>query len=724
MSTPPNSANSSPTSLIRERVIVTAENRVFQDALDRGLITQAQYDEAMGYQNARLQDTQGAPPTAKPTPETVEYMKGQRFFTEVGHPELVGKYQAPDVPPGYDVKDFQVTQEKISGPTGSETKATFSYVLAPKVTPEAAAFYTKIGRPDLAKTYGVPDIPAGYEVYSVKEVGGYPSTRPAMSTAEAMGQKSLEFTLVPEIKFVQDVPAGVSGPVLIEPRTPTAQEKKELRSRWLRGEDISASSALETRAAAGLTLGVGVVAPIVTAPTLALGAVQIAGAVAAPVVGQALKTAVKGESLTASEAIFLSGAGVAIGGAGYALGRSGVIQRGGQRAYEKLFPERALYNRVVLEESLSKGQGGTGAPVGSQSWIDQVKAKVSPNTALRSTYERAVVEPNKAATIGTPRTSDLDVLNLGSKGRQSTAQWVQQTQIKQAPRVKAGMKPLPVQLKAWETNLKVTSGQAAKAVTLTPVFNFTPISLTPKTTSTAKTTAKTTTSQALQFTASIPRTSADVSFMGQQTKNPFTQFGGKPFYGYRTPRIMEEDVVLSYPEQSPISHPVIMSKPDVLQGSKTDILQGVNTRQLLDQGQKLGQIQRQDQRQLFDMRQVLRDIQGTFTGIGTVQDVGTIGDVQTIRDTVQDLVQDVTTIQLTDQQQVSRNLTRGFNLPEAFNIGGGSSFTPKFFGGAGRQKRTYPIVTGADFLAAWTGAGKSKKATHKHKKHKTGGRKK
>lgn len=88
--------------------IIEEENKVFKDALEKGRITQEQYEEAMRLQRQRLAESQ----QVQPSKLTTEYLASKQFYEKIGYPEYGGLY-APIELSGYTVAGIKETSEGL-----------------------------------------------------------------------------------------------------------------------------------------------------------------------------------------------------------------------------------------------------------------------------------------------------------------------------------------------------------------------------------------------------------------------------------------------------------------------------------------------------------------------------------------------------------------------------------------------------------------------------------
>lgn len=98
----------------RERAVVERENRVFRDALIRGIVTPEQYGEAMKFQRARLQDAT-APKDIRLTAWTRRYEESQAFYSKAGYPQYGGVYDKPDLPAKTEVYSIKEVTTQVLG---------------------------------------------------------------------------------------------------------------------------------------------------------------------------------------------------------------------------------------------------------------------------------------------------------------------------------------------------------------------------------------------------------------------------------------------------------------------------------------------------------------------------------------------------------------------------------------------------------------------------------
>jgi hypothetical protein len=212
----------------------------------------------------------------------------------------------------------------------------------------------------------------------------------------------------------------------------------------------------------------------------------------------------------------------------------------------------------------------------------------------------------------------------------------------------------------------------------TVVFTAPDLAGAPLKMTTKSTVLKTTPSQKAQ-TVQIQKPGATFA-TPTQIRNPFLTYPGKPFYQRRTAREYEEAIYLTYPSQSPLQSPTQVSKASLLQGAYA------------------GQLSKMGQDLKFDSGQIQAFVQA--------QDVGQA------QASVTTQVQELTTTQQTTQV-TKQDLKRNWNLDLGFDFGGGGRRRPAIFGGVGRFKRVYPIVTGEDFLKNILGSTTKKKRGRK-----------
>lgn len=264
------------------------------------------------------------------------------------------------------------------------------------------------------------------------------------------------------------------------------------------------------------------------------------------------------------------GAGFSLAGeaVGYAYPR--YVKPALGKVYEKMFPERSMYKRVVAPQEPS------------QSLTERIIGKVSPERAL---YKRVTsVSPKDV----------IDVSDVPSGTYQTPSGFAKQTLLVKQVTQKATMKPFLPTLQ-----LSKQAPVVALALTRTAM---------PKTTT--KTQAKTATAQRREITKTIQ----------QQVVNPFSQYQGAPYYRQRS-REQEEYAYIVYPRGSPLAAPSIIAMPSLIQRgsslSRSIIDQAPKTAldpfqtdsQIVQQTVNQTQVQRQVQQQVQELLQTQRQKQ-------------------------------------------------------------------------------------------------------------------
>lgn len=95
------------------------QRATFQDAYSKGLITKAQYDEAMAFNSQQIaaQQSYNLAPTSSPAPvvavdsRTDEWQESVDFYNSIGKPEYGGIYAKPDIPEGFTVTNVTKNSE-------------------------------------------------------------------------------------------------------------------------------------------------------------------------------------------------------------------------------------------------------------------------------------------------------------------------------------------------------------------------------------------------------------------------------------------------------------------------------------------------------------------------------------------------------------------------------------------------------------------------------------
>lgn len=679
----------------RERRIVEQENIVFKHALDTGKISQAQYNQAMAAQNARLADTKGVPVTAQPSKATTDYLASVQFYGAAGYPQYGGIYAVPQ------------------------------------------------------------GIGANQEIYKITEKTTVPAT--ARAGYIPAKQKSLEIALGPKINYIMDVPAYLSF-ATFEPRKPTPEERQKLHERYLRGEDISAGAAIERGAMANLVLATGVVTPIVTAPSLAIAGVHIAAQATAIGVGEVFTGGKLSVSEAIGLAAIASG-GVQIGqGVIRSPLVKGRVQSMVDASYEQQirFNEAVLQGQVkgvtevwtptgwqkvamkvtgampkgfAEQVNIARVTGGAG-PMGLTEFQrigsadDLFEFGFVPKSAMRVEMvrgpETAVAKPSGLPLyygVGVEFLTEYEFLDLKHE--------VARAEMAQNDAWKAANQGIPESQLAYDyrgplriENYPVKMGYA-KGKTVggawTPPYQQGPTGFTMKTLWGSKTTGPSaigaekgvgpiTPAQALTVTMKpITATSLVTGLTTQFTaKSVFTSgynpavWQGTPFYASKGRAMVEEIIYpLSYP-RSGLPHPSKLGEAFVLDIGKAQ-------RQRGGLGQAMQGFLLISQRGLYTS--ILDVGQGARLGVNLGVNVGEMSRA------MQEVGQYSTTglITVPTTKDVFQTSVPPFNAKDlfgGFNLGAFSDFSAPSGGGRrrgpsagiGRYKRVYPIVTGADFL--------------------------
>jgi len=283
--------------------------------------------------------------------------------------------------------------------------------------------------------------------------------------------------------------------------------------------------------------------------------------------------------------------------------------------------------------------------------------------------------------------------------------------VKQAPALKSPMKPMPVQLTAWEASL---AKETASAVKIEP--------LTVKAESITK---------SITAVKTVPKVSAKTEAGTIVGYDP-SVWQGVPYVGTRRrEKIDAEYTPIVYPEQSPIGHPAKLSDQIETTDSQFERIgqgQGITTVPIAVP--KIGTKQYQIPRDILDTKQTIGSLPKIatvpkgLTDVGTtpILDVGTIPflETTTVPSTVtqQTPIQEQSITPFTRTTSITRGTPRGMfevSLPEGW--GGKPPLSGK---GSGRQKRLYPIITGKQFLEGYLSKkGPSKKGKGSMSKRKS-----
>lgn len=475
--------------------------------------------------------------------------------------------------------------------------------------------------------------------------------------------------------------------------------------------------------------------------TARIGASTLAGTVVGSTVGAGEAAIMGGDVAEAAKTGAMMGAGLGlafgVGGEIVGFGR-GWVERQYNRVANSLSPERAMYNRVV-------GQGGEGGPLGNvgggspseRALYDRVVANaknptvaaervtaptdvtatkiglgtkvaniLSPERALYNRITSIAAKPSSSGpTFGGGGSGN--VFTSGKGGLMSVVKTVK------APMVKAPMKPLPVQLKAWEVQLTP------------PVI----VSLVKPTTTKSVTVAKqTTTTVSAEKAAPMlkvdTKQATPTASLSKVEFNP-SIWQGSPFISRRgRTRIREESApIFDYPDAG-LGHPEKLSEKGlgglsvatgVFQGQtggtpvehfKTPIGLG-STKNIGKTDTGLNNIGKADTG--------LKDIgKGGFKPIfdtSTVADTTPIEDIGNVPDVVQEFGQD--TRQGIRQRNVSFETFRGY-MPTFEFPSGPRHESRRVRRGYGSKTRVYPIVTGRQVLEGFLKSPKQKRK-HAHK---------
>lgn len=268
------------------------------------------------------------------------------------------------------------------------------------------------------------------------------------------------------------------------------------------------------------------------------------------------------------------GAGLSIGGEVVSYAYPRYIKPGLSKAYQKVFPERSMYGRVVASQQSKLTMG--------------------------ELYQRSVLNAQPKGVTAPKVISPKDV----GITHTSPSSFAQQKLILKQPVQKVGMKPWVL-----STTKTLTKETAVSAYALTRT-------LTPETKTETKQQSKT--QQKQKTKQQQKETAYPVQY------NPFTQYSGAPFYGQPE---REDIIYVVYPKTSPLSSPQIISNVTPIQAARTtpiqssDILQessqslrnilgqsqvygvsqaqaqGLTQKQIQEQVQELTQVQQQQQRQ-------------------------------------------------------------------------------------------------------------------------------
>lgn len=726
-----------PTPIQQEAAVVQQENAVFRDAYQKGLISQEQYNAAMAYQSGRVSDTT-APAETELTQWTKDYQESQAFYSEAGYPQYGGAFAVPTVPEGYQVAKIEET------PAASGAKTlNISFIKPAEPTPTPTALESA-----LSKYFAEPKIvysPSGragtrtdmssfmtFEQQQAARWANYtPEERTALEgyLAAERNQKilSLAMTITAPISFVvAPIPAtigAISSPLI-------SQGIKGFQGGGLLTPQEVYESA--TMGATFSAVGSGVMGqvakavPILTQPTIS-GAVSrvtastIIGGTGGGAIGAGEAALRGGDILEGAKtgALYGTALGFTFGVGGEVYGAAKPwIGRQYNRVANTLSPERAMYNRVVLGQEAQAAATGSSITtklqeafnpteaamyrrvtgVSSQptqitptdittpktTWTQRITTAISPEKALYSRVTGTSPKPSSSTFTGG---EFKPFYSSGGKGGLSSV-----LVVKQAPALKAPMKPMPVQLAAWETQLTKTE--------VAPIPKIEPLSLKTEVTAFApKTIQKTTpTTPTTVITAYDP-----------------TVYQGTPYLGTRRRQKTEYDqTVLSYPE-SGLSHPPKLSEQ--IENAMSQFETG-RTRQEVGTiafqiPSSLSAFAPKQTQQLPKPSTIVTP--KSFVGVTPIFDIGQVPkvDTSTVTDTIQRTVQEQG--QITTQFSTSKTLTRGIprgmfeiSVPEGFG-----RRSPLSLRGAGRQKRLYPIVTGEQVLKSIYGKSRQKKSTHK-----------
>jgi hypothetical protein len=118
---------------------IQKQNVRFKEALSKGEITPAQYEYVMQVQSERAAKLRQSAPHKQPTEwgfkeETPEQKQSLSFYSRVGYPQFAGKYEALDIPEGYEIADIKEKTIVTERSKGGEvtTEKTLDVILMPK----------------------------------------------------------------------------------------------------------------------------------------------------------------------------------------------------------------------------------------------------------------------------------------------------------------------------------------------------------------------------------------------------------------------------------------------------------------------------------------------------------------------------------------------------------------------------------------------------------------
>lgn len=324
----------------------------------------------------------------------------------------------------------------------------------------------------------------------------------------------------------KEVPTSLFGPKTSWYDPKTGEFKEELTTR--QGEKVyvttysrsptavRGASPFESMAVSGLglstTMASGIANPL-------LGASSVVGVSGV----EAVKYGVTGQHLTVEEAIGVAG----VSQLAFVAGSKAYpyLKSGASKLYTKLMPERAMYNRVVLQENMK-----------ALTVSDRFKAFFNPKEAAM--FQRT--QPIVKQTV--PKASFDPFKSTGGFSKTSAGKWVQQQVLLKPQTKQVTVKPFsaPQLLKS------------AKAVTLTST------AVTPKvaTKVTAKSTVKVTSASKMAEKV-VGKTTFSAPTI--QIQNPFLKYKGRSYYGER---YREEDYAypIVYPAGSPLQSPAFISR--------------------------------------------------------------------------------------------------------------------------------------------------------------------
>jgi hypothetical protein len=354
--------------------------------------------------------------------------------------------------------------------------------------------------------------PEGYELYKVETYIPPPlpeqfSNQPKTFNPKEPVKQVTEYTYIPTFRNEY-----ITGNAML-PRKITEKEAKRAQEAWLRGEQPFTSMEQQalTRLGATLTVATGV-----AVPAAGLVGVGFAGG------AEGVKYATTQKHLTPTEAVEYAGIGTMVGVIG--IQAAPYVKAGYNKIANTLNPERAMYNRVVLEQQVQEAT--------SKSLMERFIGKVSPERAMynRVINKNPVISPEPVG--GTPTTGDY---LTGGGGGGGAGQWVQQQVLLKQPsqKVVTAMKPFTL-----TANLETQKLIQLVAPTLAPK------TAAPKT----KTATKTSQRQVQSLVQVTMNTNQ------RQVVNPFLQYQGPSYYQKRR-RIEEIVLPITYPIQSPLQAP-------------------------------------------------------------------------------------------------------------------------------------------------------------------------